>query len=339
MRYQVLNLPCAWTAAELQSHPDWIYNLSKSELREIDDGLRCCATQKTYMDISRDQFPIPQLAEKIHTTFLDRLENGIGAFLVRGLPIEKYTILELEKILYGIGLYFGIAVSQSTKGETLHHVYDQGYARDDEKARGTNTSVGIVMHNDTCDVPALLCVRKAQEGGISKLVSSVAIHNEMVEHYPDLLAELYRPYYSLRARVHTTSKEAFYVRPIFANINNHFTCNILRRYIDLAQTHQDIPKMTPVQINALDVFDELASSEKLCHYFQLEPGDILFSNSYTTLHAREAFLDADDPDKKRLLLRLWLSVKNSRPLPESYKGLYRDIRPGAIRGGILPEES
>ena len=42
-----------------------------------------------------------------------------------------------------------------------------------------------------------------------------------------------------------------------------------------------------------------------------------------------------DPSQaqERLLFRLWLSVPNSRPLPEGFDVLWGSIAPGAIRGG------
>ena len=51
------------------------------------------------------------------------------------------------------------------------------------------------------------------------------------------------------------------------------------------------------------------------------------------LHARTDFEDYDEEDRKRHLLRLWLSVPNSRPLSPLMKDVYRDVRPGAWRGG------
>ena len=46
------------------------------------------------------------------------------------------------------------------------------------------------------------------------------------------------------------------------------------------------------------------------------------------------FQDFDEPEKKRLLCRLWLAPPNSVPLPESWGDFYRSIQPGTVRGGI-----
>src|SRR5262249_49661608 len=54
------------------------------------------------------------------------------------------------------------------------------------------------FHTDRCDVVGLLCVRQAHAGGISKLASSVAVHNEMLSMRPDLAAVLYEDVYRSR---------------------------------------------------------------------------------------------------------------------------------------------
>ena len=44
----------------------------------------------------------------------------------------------------------------------------------------------------------------------------------------------------------------------------------------------------------------------------LEPGEASFLNNYTVMHARSQFDDWEEPDKKRLMLRLWLDVERKR---------------------------
>jgi hypothetical protein len=67
---------------------------------------------------------------------------------------------------------------------------------------------------------------------------------------------------------------------------------------------------------------------------ELEVGDIQFLNNYVTLHSRTPFEDFDEPDRKRHLLRLWLSIPGSQPLPAQWEEYYGDVRSGAVRGGV-----
>ena len=50
-------------------------------------------------------------------------------------------------------------------------------------------------------------------------------------------------------------------------------------------------------------------------------------------HGRTEYEDDPSQAQERLLFRLWLSVPNSRPLPEGFDVLWGSIAPGAIRGG------
>ena len=49
------------------------------------------------------------------------------------------------------------------------------------------------------------------------------------------------------------------------------------------------------------------------------PGDIQVANNFTILHARDAFFDHVEADKKRHMLRLWLGLPHGRSLPEAYR--------------------
>lgn len=61
---------------------------------------------------------------------------------------------------------------------------------------------------------------------------------------------------------------------------------------------------------------------------------VQFLNSHITCHARTEFDDYEEEDKKRQLLRLWLAPPNSRRLSPLMSGIYKDQRPGAVRGGF-----
>ncbi len=52
------------------------------------------------------------------------------------------------------------------------------------------------------------------------------------------------------------------------------------------------------------------------------------------MHARTEFKDQGMRDTSRHLLRLWLSMPNSRPLSPLMSYIYRDQRPGVVRGGF-----
>jgi hypothetical protein len=61
-------------------------------------------------------------------------------------------------------------------------------------------------------------------------------------------------------------------------------------------------------------------------------------NNHLIYHARTRYDDYPEKDRKRLLLRLWLAVPGSRPLPRGYELLFGDIEAGAVRGGVPARE-
>ena len=67
---------------------------------------------------------------------------------------------------------------------------------------------------------------------------------------------------------------------------------------------------------------------------RLEPGDMQFLSNHVIYHARDAFSDDAARGQVRAMYRLWLAMPNSRALPEDHAVLWRDVRPGALRGGI-----
>ena len=321
-----------WNSQQLQeSH--WRQTLSQQHIDEIHTAIAACQ-DKPLDTLTRGDFVLPTLGPLLHHLAQHELEQGLGAVLLQGLPTADYNDTTNKLLIWGLGLYLGHPVSQSIYGEMIYEVKDEGYHIDHPKARGPNINSKLNFHNDMCDIASLLCVRQAAKGGESQLVSSVAIHNKMAQDCPELLVCLYEPYHYKRHNVDLTSAQGTYQQPIFAVEQGHFICNILRRLIDLAQDLPDVPKMTSQQIRALDVFHELAHDPELCHTYTMHDGDLLLLNSFVTLHSRLAFEDGANPEKNRLMLRLWLWSEYSRPLPHWFGATYHQTAAGQARGGI-----
>jgi len=62
-------------------------------------------------------------------------------------------------------------------------------------------------------------------------------------------------------------------------------------------------------------FSFRATASDLQFETRLEPGEASFLNNYTIMHARSEFEDWGDPQKNRLMLRLWLDAERQvRPV-------------------------
>jgi len=75
----------------------------------------------------------------------------------------------------------------------LGHVQDLGLDVHDPNVRIYQTNERQTYHTDSCDIVGLLCLKTAQSGGLSALVSSTTIFNEMRRRRPDLLELLFQP--------------------------------------------------------------------------------------------------------------------------------------------------
>jgi hypothetical protein len=115
----------------------------------------------------------------------------------------------------------------------------------------------------------------------------------------------------------------------------HFAFRTNRKNSDAAQRDfPEVPRLTPLQREALDLLDTLMPDPRLCFSMTLDRGDLQLLNSFVTLHSRTEFEDYEEPEKKRHLLRLWLAIPGSQPLPPEWKEYWGDIRPGSVRGGV-----
>ncbi len=47
---------------------------------------------------------------------------------------------------------------------------------------------------------------------------------------------------------------------------------------------------------------------------ELRPGDIQLISNHTIVHSRTAYVDHDDPQRRRHLLRLWLTTEAPRSM-------------------------
>ena len=59
----------------------------------------------------------------------------------------------------------------------------------------------------------------------------------------------------------------------------------------------------------LDLYEEIANDPDLYLDMDLEPGDIQWLSNHTAMHARTGYEDWPEPERKRHLLRLWLSIE------------------------------
>mgnify|MGYP000055756755 CR=1 FL=1 len=188
--------PQAWYGRDVAGLKDWAITLTGDDVAEIEAAL-AGARATPILEITAANFPLPGLSARLEAIKHEVL-NGRGFFVVRGLPIERYSVEEAARIFWGIGAQWGEAVSQNGKGHVLGHVKDLGLDYADPQARGYQTSARLPYHTDSSDIVGLLCLRKSKAGGLSSIVSTTAVLIEMVKRRPDLPAAVTQPVYRTR---------------------------------------------------------------------------------------------------------------------------------------------
>jgi len=311
----------AWKGSDFKTKDDVAFDLGPKHLKAFDDavlqarrdGLGIPAIGKSHYDFATIADDIAKLKRE--------LMHGRGMVILRGWPVDKYSLDEIG-LLYGwLGSHFGKPVIQSGKGDRLGYVAD--VPQPGKINRGYRSNAELRMHTDSDDIVGLLCMRQAKTGGLSRIVSAVAVYNEILATKPHLLEPLFNGF-----RIHWNGEEApgeppvtEYRVPVFSETQGFLSICFGYKYIEDAFPALGI-EPTPLEKEALAYLDETSARADLVYEFQLEQGECSFINNYTTLHSRTSFEDWPDENRRRLLLRLWLQAHESRPIHANLRRYY-----------------
>jgi len=326
----------AWYAGELRTREaDWVIRLTPAHLAELDAAIRAFdASGCPLATIDATQFALPTLGPLLRHV-LDELLEGRGFVLLRGFDVERYP-REAQAIAFmGLGSHLGVARSQNAKGHLLGHVKDLGLDVSDPNVRYYQTHRKLEYHTDSCDIVGLLCLQAAKSGGESFIVSSMTLYNEVCRRRPDLVTALFQPYPTDRRGEVPEGMQPWFDMPIFHWYAGRLSCIYVRQYIESAQ--QNFPqaaRLTPQQVEAMDLLDALSNDPDIHLSMAFQPGDMQFLHNHVVLHSRNDFENWPEPARHRHLLRLWLAPPNGRPLPAVFASRYGSVTPGA-RGGIV----
>ncbi len=326
--------PAAWLGPDLQREASWIYRIDAGTIAEIDAALATVQQAGTTIPFERDAFPLPRFAAVLDD-LLAEIENGRGFVLLRGIPRERYSDAECELIYWGLGAHLGTPVSQNARGHRLGHVRDEGREIADPHARAYQTSQRMDFHTDLLpvDVLGLFCLRTAKSGGASKLVSALTVHNILRDERPDLLDALYGTFHLDWRGEEPAGEQPWFAIPMFSARDEQVTTRICSLpYYDSAARFGEQYRPTPLQREALETVQEIANRPELMLTMAFEEGDIQLINNHIMMHARESYVDFDEPGRERHLLRMWIAVdeRRRRPLADALAQRYRWVREGGI---------
>lgn len=295
------------------------YDLTETTRDQIAQAVEGLRRRKIHLGIIEpEDFRVPSFARDV-PELRRRLDDQCGFVVLRGLNVRDYSRDENAMIYWGIANYLGRVVRQNLRGERLDTVQDRGDKITDPY-RLIETTRYFLPHTDNAmleprwpDYLGLLCLTSAKSGGENLVISAYALLREIASSHPDYVGRLNRPWHidpPLEQRL--PGGPPTWSRPIFEIIRDELKVHYLRYYIDPGMRKAGCP-MSDEETAILDHLDSLLERPELAFTHKLEPGEILFNNNNWTLHGRKAFVDHPEPERKRLLMRIWLSRRHVWP--------------------------
>jgi hypothetical protein len=253
-------------------------------------------------ELTPESFPLPT-AGAVLRRLAREVTDGTGFALLHGVPVDD----DADLVCAGVGSYAGTIVPQGAQHAPVQHITDQGADPRAPTTRSYQHSGALGYHADPTDIVALLCIRPAKSGGLSGIVRSAAVHDELARTRPDLAQVLYQPWWrDLRTG---DGPDSFHQRPVYArDRRGRLSVSYGPDYISSAQRGAHVPPLSPAQRAAMAVLDQLNSDPRFSVTMDLRPGDMQFLNNHIILHSRTEYEDHPEPERRRDLIRLWLDA-------------------------------
>ena len=257
-------------------------------------------------------------AQRILTTINEIVDHvraellgGCGFTVLHDIVPEETDMETLKQRYCEFGSQLGVLAAQNADGDLLRCVTDQESSpadREPGRARGHRGRSRMSPHTDSADFAALFCVRPARRGGASSLCSAAAIYNEILARRPEYLEPLSRGFhFDMSGKTKIGSGVTERRIPVFSLRGGNLTCVFNRDRIVIGMRKAGLA-LEGSELAAVDYLDALAKSDEFTLRFTLQAGDVLLLNNRRILHGRDEYDDWPEPNRKRLLLRIWMNL-------------------------------
>jgi alpha-ketoglutarate-dependent taurine dioxygenase len=298
----------AWVAADIDS-ADCLVMLddpARDELLQIAELMR--ARPLPLLLRAPSQFDMPALRD-----FMVRarglLDGHPGIAVIDRLPLDSMEVEDAVAVFWVLGQLVGRPVAQKWDGTMLYDVMDTGQ-RYAYGVRGSYTNVELLFHTDNAfaiaqpEYVALLCIRPALAGGVSRFCSIYAVHNRLLAQYPRALERLYRCVLWDRQAEHAPGAPKVTKAPVFGydhgRLSARLNLSLIRKGYEVAGVDMD-----EETADALAALESVADHPDLWFELPIERGQVQFLNNRDVAHYRSQFTDHEDPARKRHLVRTW----------------------------------
>jgi len=326
--------PSAWLGRDLSEDRSWVVELSPAQAAELEQAAECAvASGKPTVELSRSDFRMDR-CEGLLEDVRRRVADGPGFVLMRGLPVQGRSRESIRTLYWALGTRLGSAVTQNLRGDLVAEITDRGLDVNNLDVKPSQTNAGQRPHTDPADIVGLLCINAAQSGGLSRIASTMAIYNAVLEDHPEYLEWLYRGFHhNLRGDASQAAPFGCTPKPIpvYRYYGGKLSCVFNASTIKEAQ-HRMGERVPESEMRAIDYMVDLARSDEYRLDMEFQPGDLQILNNYTVMHWRTEFQDWPQPERKRLLFRLWLKALDPRSVdPEMADGYITGSQTGKVK--------
>lgn len=300
----------AWQADSL-TPAQWRVGMSEAVLEELDaiaSSVRQLSTPIESLDLDRFEMPCCHAMMAQVKAILD---DGAGFAVLDRLPVERLGEETAIALYWLLASLVARPVAQNVRGTRIYRVQDTGRrALPGSGVRPDQTNAEQNFHNDNAysrvqpEYIGLLCVRPAVHGGESSLVSLASVHNVLLHEHPEALARLYQPFWIDRQREHLPDEPLLLHEPVFsfdgrlrARMGIH---TILNGYALRGEPLDEEGR------TAIEALRGVFARDRLVCRFMMAPGQIQFVSNLAIGHRRTGFTDAEDPARRRLMVRIWM---------------------------------
>ena len=276
---------------------------------------------------SLDRDPIPLLMLRPDDFTLDasrrfmrevkrQIDDGFGFAIVDRLPVDRWSLSGSRAVWWLLASLVARPVAQKWDGTSIYDVTDLGRppgngVRPDVTNYEQNFHTDNSYNNEPPHYVGLLCLRTAMEGGVSGIVSFTTAHEEMRKRHPELLERLFQPYHFDRQREHAPGDIMTTFHPMLARDGDRLIARLSHFQITNGYKLAGKP-LDNRGAAALDAFEAILNEPGMSARFHFEPGQMQLIDNRALGHKRTSFRDWPDPERKRLLVRLWLRDTGSR---------------------------
>lgn len=310
-----LSASVAWERATL-SDTDGMIELDAASRRELDEAVATLRENPLAIELlEADAFEL-SACRRLMATVRSVLDRGVGFVIIDRLPLDGYSKTEATAAQWLLSQLVSRPVAQNWTGKLIYDVRDFGRPPGNG-VRPDVTNAEQHFHTDNSynlcppDYVSLLCLQPAKQGGVSSIVSFYSVFNQLLRTAPELVGRLFEPYLFDRNREHSPGAAPVISHPLMEMEGGELRCRLSHGHVINGYKMAGVA-IDPLGEQALQVLEATMREPQFVREFFFEPGQIQIIDNRRIGHRRTGFVDHEEEDRKRHLVRLWLRDRGRR---------------------------